>query len=95
MVLLSRPCLSEMKKHIFFFSFCERHGFASVTDTVLLFSQKRKKCVFFFLFPFARDTILLSREVACVQVSQDGQGNSCSGSRCQYNVTYGDGSSTT
>ncbi|KAF7111213.1 hypothetical protein CFC21_111249 [Triticum aestivum] len=31
---------------------------------------------------------------ACAQVSQDGQGNGCSGSQCQYIVTYGDQSST-
>uniref|UniRef100_A0A8I6Z898 Peptidase A1 domain-containing protein n=1 Tax=Hordeum vulgare subsp. vulgare TaxID=112509 RepID=A0A8I6Z898_HORVV len=32
---------------------------------------------------------------ACAQLRQDGQGNGCSGSLCQYIVNYGDGSSTT
>ncbi|VAI80460.1 unnamed protein product [Triticum turgidum subsp. durum] len=32
---------------------------------------------------------------ACAQLRQDGQGNGCSGSQCQYVVNYGDGSRTT
>ncbi|KAM3214430.1 hypothetical protein ACQJBY_066747 [Aegilops geniculata] len=32
---------------------------------------------------------------ACAQLRQDGQGNGCSGSQCQFVVNYGDGSRTT
>ena len=62
-------------RFLFFFS-CERHGFASARDMILLPREaptclsETEKCILFLVFPFVRGTVLLPRETRlCLDVA--------------------------
>src|SRR4051812_48492895 len=50
------------EKPCFLFSFCERHGFASVRSTTVPLGKRKKRQVFSFVFHFLRGTVFLPRE---------------------------------